>query len=125
MVWRNMLESRLRDFGFTRAKWATLSAIVLSGEGKNQNELAKQLGIEGPTLVRLLDSLEEGGYVSRRPSPSDRRAKQIIATSAGRTSAEILLRETKKVRATYLHGMADAEIASMTDLLEKLARTDR
>lgn len=122
-VWRHLLERRLREFGLTRAKWSVLSAIILSGEGRNQNELARQIGIEGPTLVRLLDDLEQASLVARRPDPNDRRAKLIVATDAGRDLAEILVRETKDVRGDYVSPLSDEEIKTLTKLLEKLANT--
>lgn len=123
-IWRNMLEGRLREFGITRAKWTVLSAIVLSGEGRNQNELARQLGIEGPTLVRALDDLENAGLVTRLQSPTDRRAKLIAATQKGRDLAEVLVGETQDVRAQFVSGMSETEIRRLTTLLEKLARTN-
>jgi MarR family transcriptional regulator for hemolysin len=48
-----------------------------------QKELATALGIEGPSLVRLLDSLERRGLIERREDESDRRARGIYLTQAG------------------------------------------
>jgi MarR family transcriptional regulator for hemolysin len=124
-IWRSMLEARLRESGITRAKWAVLSAVVLSDKGRNQNELARQLGIEGPTLVRLLDDLEAAGLVSRRQSLTDRRAKLIVAKKKGRDLADVLVEQTKDVRASFVSGLTDAEIKRLTTLLEKLIRTNR
>jgi MarR family transcriptional regulator for hemolysin len=122
--WRHILEGRLRTFGITRAKWSVLSSIVLSGEGRTQNELAKQLGIEGPTLVRLLDGLEGAKLLSREPSPTDRRAKLIIATPEGRELAERLVQETKDARVALLSNLSEDDIVTLTTLLEKLLRRD-
>ena len=122
-VYRHLLENRLRHFGTTRAKWSVLSAVVRAGEGQNQNQLARQLGIEGPTLVRLLDDLEKAGLVMRRPNPKDRRAKLIAATDEGCALAEILVVETQQVRRQFIAGMNDAEIAQLTGLLDKLVQS--
>jgi MarR family transcriptional regulator for hemolysin len=48
-----------------------------------QKELATALGIEGPSLVRLLDSLERRGLIERREDEYDRRARGIHLTQAG------------------------------------------
>lgn len=39
-----------------------------------QRDLASFLGVEGPTLVRLLDGLEAKDLIARRVCPDDRRA---------------------------------------------------
>ena len=44
---------------------------------------ATALGIEGPSLVRLLDSLERRGLIERREDEYDRRARGIYLTQAG------------------------------------------
>src|SRR5713101_4712943 len=62
--------------------WLVLSS--LKGEQwRTQHELARAVGIEGPTLTRHLDSLERAGLVVRRRDPSDRRAVQVELTAAG------------------------------------------
>ncbi len=40
------------------------------------------MGVEGPTLVRMLNRLEQEGLVERREAPTDRRAKIIHLTPA-------------------------------------------
>ena len=62
--------------------WLILTA--LRGEQwRTQLELARSLGIEGPTLTRHLDGMERGGLVERRRDPNDRRAVQVEITDAG------------------------------------------
>ena len=56
--WRARLDDRLKDTGLTHARWHALLTIWRHGEALTQRELAQMLGIEGPTLVRILDWLE-------------------------------------------------------------------
>ena len=42
-----------------------------------QNALADAIGIEGASLVRLIDELQASGLVTREPDPSDRRANVV------------------------------------------------
>src|SRR6516225_6354670 len=55
-------------------------ALGLSREGTNQSGLAEILEIENITLGRLIDRLEEAGWVERRPDPNDRRARLLFMT---------------------------------------------
>jgi MarR family transcriptional regulator, transcriptional regulator for hemolysin len=72
----------LAEAGGSLPTWLILTS--LRGEQwRTQQELARSLGIEGPTLTRHLDSLERAGLVERRRDPSDRRAVQVELTKAG------------------------------------------
>ena len=64
--------------------WLILNA--LKGERpRSQLELARAVGIEGPTMTRHLDGLERAGLVERQRDPVDRRAVQVQLTRAGHT----------------------------------------
>jgi MarR family transcriptional regulator for hemolysin len=80
--WRTRLDERLKVTGLTQARWSTLLHLYRGGPCMTQRELAERAGIEGPTLVRLLDALEAQGLIERRPVEGDRRAKHIRLTDA-------------------------------------------
>jgi MarR family transcriptional regulator for hemolysin len=60
-----------------------MSTIAHSPQLSAQVEIAKRIGIEGPTLTRMLDMLEADKLVERLPDPSDRRANRIRLTKKG------------------------------------------
>ena len=62
--------------------WAVLA--YLDEDGVRATELARLSGRHKQIVGRLVDELEELGYVVRRPDPSDRRAKLITLTPRGR-----------------------------------------
>ncbi|MBV8987267.1 MAG: MarR family transcriptional regulator [Solirubrobacterales bacterium] len=49
-----------------------------------QSELARLVGLDKTTMVVTVDELEATGLAERRPSASDRRARVIVVTEAGR-----------------------------------------
>src|SRR5690606_6934649 len=53
--------------------WLTLLRLRRVGP-LSQTDLADPIGVEGPTLVRLLDALEAKDLIRRRESEADRRA---------------------------------------------------
>src|SRR5882757_4084475 len=54
-------------------------------------ELATRMSCEPSNATFVLDRLEQQGLIQRRPHPTDRRAKQIVLTSAGhRCRADVL-----------------------------------
>lgn len=77
---RLAMDEAFRPLGVTDATWRTLFYLERTGNGVLQKELAEIMGIEGPSLVRLLDSLEAKQLIVRRPSQADRRAKTVHLT---------------------------------------------
>lgn len=90
--WRARLDERLRHTGLTQARWIVLLQLSQAG-AISQRELAERVGVEGPTLVRVLDRLEEQGLVARRASDADRRVRSIHLTD----SAKPLLAEIQRI----------------------------
>ena len=67
----------------SEAASAPLLWIERLGENVRQNTLADAIGIEGASLVRLLDELQASGLITRIPDPSDRRANAVNLTDSG------------------------------------------
>jgi DNA-binding MarR family transcriptional regulator len=79
----------------------------LDEDGIRATELARLSGRHKQIIGRMVDELEELGYVERRPDPEDRRAKLIFPTERGLDQvrlgdeivAEIEARHAKEVGA--------------------------
>ncbi len=108
--WRKLLDERLKDLGVTQARWTTMVYLQRGGEGSTQRELASLMAIENPTLVRLLDSLEEQGLIQRRLCQHDRRARRLHLTEAGESFMDDLNARAKKLRDEMLEGVSENDI---------------
>lgn len=80
---RRRFDERARKSGATGTQWRTLK-ILERREGINQGQLAEHLDIEPITACRMIDRLEEAGFVERRRDPDDRRAWLIFLTPKAR-----------------------------------------
>lgn len=80
---RRAFDRRAAGLGVTRAQWKVMFRLDRF-PGLRQVELADMLDIEPITLCRIIDRLEEAGWVERRPDPADRRAWQLFLTDAAR-----------------------------------------
>ena len=97
--------------------------VVLLGrrpDGVRQHALADELGLEGPSLVRLLDRLVESGLVERREDPADRRAKIVQLTAEGRAHSRRASRALDAYRDRLLAGVSEQDIGASLRLLEGL-----
>jgi MarR family transcriptional regulator, transcriptional regulator for hemolysin len=80
----------LTDAGGSLPTWLVLSSLK-EQHRRTQLDLARAMGIEGPTLTRHLDGLEESGLVERHRDSDDRRAVRVELTEAGeRLHAKLL-----------------------------------
>lgn len=86
-TWRKLIDLALVDHGISEACAAPLLWIGRLGGGVRQTALAEYVGIESPSLVRLLDQLESLGLVMRKDDPTDRRAKGLWLTDLGQETA--------------------------------------
>src|SRR5258708_530240 len=77
---RNAFDRLMRPLGVTRSQWWVL-AHASRHDGLMQTELAELLDVGKVTLGGLIDRLEAGGWVVRRPDKVDRRVKRIFLTS--------------------------------------------
>lgn len=81
---RKRFEERARGHGLSTAQWRLL-VRVFKEEGVNQARLAELLEIEPISVSRLIDRMEEGGWIERRFDEHDRRARTIFLTDRSRS----------------------------------------
>lgn len=118
--WRKLLDERLKDLGVTQARWTTMVYLQQGGEGLTQRELASLMAIENPTLVRLLDSLEQQELIERRACPNDRRARRLHLTDGGRDFMEELTARANELRDGMLDGVRDDDIEVALKVFHKI-----
>jgi len=99
--------------------WLVLSSLERD-QWRTQHELARSLGIEGPTLTRHLDALEQMGLVARRRDETDRRAVKVETTEAGRALYRDLLRAAIAFDKRLRTGLDQSELDQLRALLLRL-----
>lgn len=114
----------LADGGGSVPMWLILTTLR-GGAWPAQHQLARALGIEGPTLTRHLDALEEAGLVVRTRSSGDRRAVRVELTNAGRDKHAELVQAVIGFDRRLRAGLEDREIEQLRGLLERLERNVR
>lgn len=119
-IWRRESDSALSEHGLSYATAIPLLVLSRQGEHVRQGVLADELGIEGPSLVRLIDLLQAEGLVERREDPSDRRAKTLHLTKAGAAKVEETNRVLRRVRARLLRDIEPEELATTFETLQRI-----
>lgn len=70
---------------------AQAGALMQLSSPLPMSELASRLGCDSSNVTGLVDRLEAGRLVSRRPSFDDRRVKHVVLTEAGQAMRQRML----------------------------------
>jgi MarR family transcriptional regulator, transcriptional regulator for hemolysin len=108
----------LGSVGLTPALFALLN-VTAAREGAIQQELGSALGIDRSTMVSLIDQLESAGLAERRPSATDRRAREIAITPKGRRLLQRSRRMISETEDEVLTGLTAAERSELVRLLRR------
>jgi DNA-binding MarR family transcriptional regulator len=108
----------LGSVGLTPALFALLN-VIGAREGAIQQELGSALGIDRSTMVSLIDQLESAGLARRRPSATDRRAREVAITPKGRRLLERARGLISQVEDEVLAGLSKEERHELLTLLRR------
>jgi MarR family transcriptional regulator for hemolysin len=108
--WRAELDRRLAELGLSQARWLVLLHLARYENPPTQRELAQSVGVEGPTLARLLDSLEGQGLVQRQAVLEDRRAKKIVLCDTARPLIQQIEAIATALRVELFAGIDEEEL---------------
>ncbi|MEE2968718.1 MAG: MarR family transcriptional regulator [Pseudomonadota bacterium] len=113
---RRVYDRRVEPLGLTRAQWRVLVHLYRR-EGISQTELAAVLEIEKPTLGRLVDRLEEKGWVERRVDERDQRARRLMVTDAVRPMIERMKVYAESVNEDSMAGLEAEQERHLIEIL--------
>ncbi|SEO80994.1 MarR family transcriptional regulator [Aquisalimonas asiatica] len=119
-VLRMRLDERLRPLGLSQSKWRALLNVWRSGEGLTQKALTERLGVEGPSVVGLLDRLAADGWIERLVCSDDRRVRRIYLTDKARTTVEEIEAVAAELRGEILDGIPEQELWQCLDVLRRI-----
>ncbi len=114
---RTAFNQRVTAHGLTYPRARALWRLA-ERPGIAQTELACELELEQPTMVRLLDRMEEHGLIERRPSPVDRRVKLIALTPHGEEQATMVRSIADQMRHEVFAGIDMDDLRGLTQLLQ-------
>jgi DNA-binding MarR family transcriptional regulator len=82
---RRLSNERHPDNPLSMGAMAVLGSLHRNGDS-TIGELAAHERIQPPSMTRIVNALEEGGYVTRCAHESDRRQVVVVLTDQGRTT---------------------------------------
>ncbi|PLK69454.1 MarR family transcriptional regulator [Rhizobium sp. TH135] len=118
---RAFFDAAVREEGLTLARARALFALSRRGP-LTQKELAEELEIETPTLVRVLDGMARQDLIVRTEDATDRRAKRIDMTAAGKLAFERMHVLATDLRGQIASDISEEDIDTALSVVRRLMR---
>lgn len=113
---RRRFEAKASGSGLSAAQWRLLVRVAKE-PGIPQARLAELLEIEPISVSRLVDRMEEGGWIERRADANDRRVRLIFPTEKSRDAYGKVKSMAGEVYEAALQGLsAEARHATIEGL---------
>ena len=119
-AWRYEMNRALRPLGINLSMRLVLVQLQRNPDGLMQADLARSLGIEGPTLVRLLDKLEQKGWIARIASADDRRRKYAVLTPEAADQIRIIEQLSDELREKMMAGLSIEQLDQCAQVMTRI-----
>lgn len=120
-------EQRTSRYGLSAAQWRLLGQLLREGPS-TQAALASLLGVEPISVSRLIDRMEQQGWLRREAHPDDRRARIVVASDKARSVAPTVRTIAEGLYDEALAGLCDDERrvlhAALLKISENLQQAD-
>jgi DNA-binding MarR family transcriptional regulator len=111
-----VFEDECRELGLTPAQFGVLT-VLRAHPGLGQSSLARALGFDKVTVLRVLRGLQSRGFVARGPAEGNKRNISVVLTAQGE---EILRQAQKPAEKAYKRLLGPLDEGQQTQLLELL-----
>lgn len=116
---RKHFDRRAEPLGLTRAQWRAIK-VIHRQPGISQKALAELLEMEPIPVGRVIDRLQQAGFVERRADPADRRVWRLHTLDKAHGVLDDMEVIAAGLRDDALAGVSDAELAACVDVLERM-----
>ena len=113
------LDDELTDLGLTGAQLPILHWITRTPEATGAT-LCRCIGTDTGSMTRMLDRLEEKGFIRRVRSQADRRVLHLELTAAGKALMPLITPKVVKVLNQHLAGFSNKDLETLKRLLRRI-----
>jgi len=108
-----------KKLGLTSSRWKIILALNLFS-GISQKELAEKIYIDASTIVPIIDKMERGRLVERKPDPKDRRNNRIFLTKKSESIVDPIIEIIIELRKKIYKGISQGEQELLRTMLKKI-----
>ena len=110
------------ELGLSRAQCRLIGQVAYSesGHAPTQAEIAQNLDLTPMAVATLVDRMEAAGWISRRPSETDRRANAIELLPRAEAALDKAIQVSDRVQDAALAGFSVAERRQLMAMLQRV-----
>ena len=96
--------------------------VLSDTDGRTMSQLAQALGVQPPTVTKMVTRLSAQGYVKRKSADSDGRLAQVFLTETGRELVDSVDRAWKRLEREAMSGLDDKDRKKLRKLLRQVEK---
>ena len=111
----------LREFGITQPQYNVLRILRGAGvEGLCRNEISSRMVAATPDMSRLLDRMENSGWITRERDENDRRQVSTFITDSGKKLLAVIEGPVNQQTHRLLEGVKSSDLKMLLDVLAQI-----
>ncbi|MGB6463084.1 MAG: MarR family transcriptional regulator [Nitrosotalea sp.] len=110
-----------RNVGVTLSQWRVVASLVQQ-PGLTQKEIADKVGVEGATLVPIIDKMEKEGLLKRKPDSKDRRVNRIYLTQKADSLWNSMTECAIYIRKVSAKDISEDKLETTLETLRKISK---
>ena len=110
-----------KNVGVTKSQTRVVVALIRD-KGLTQKEIAEKVGIEGATLVPVIDKLDREGLLKRKSDMKDRRVNRIYLTSKADSLWNSMMGCALNIRKASAKGIPESDMETTMETLRKISK---
>lgn len=112
-------EQSFATLGLNHTEARLLMLLHHEGGAVGQDVLSTRLIVDRTNVGRAIQSLEQGGFLLRQKSGTDRRANHVQITPKGRKAVIRIALLRRQIAETFFGDLQEADAAAIVQLLRK------
>jgi MarR family transcriptional regulator for hemolysin len=121
-AFQKALDLELRkNVGVTLSQWRVVASLVQQ-PGLTQKEIADKVGVEGATLVPIIDKMEKEGLLKRKPDSKDRRVNRIYLTPKADSLWNSMTECAVHIRKVSAKDISEDKLETTLETLRKISK---
>lgn len=96
--------------------------VLADGDGRTMSQLALALGVQPPTVTKMVTRLSSQGYVRRQVSDSDGRLARVYLTETGRELVLSVDKAWKRLEREAMSGLDDKDRKKLRKMLRQVEK---
>lgn len=118
---RQRAETALNEIGLYTGQDVFLMQLWQQ-DGLTPSQLAEQLGVQPPTVAKMLGRIEKSGFIRREQDTADARVSRIFLTEAGKKMEQPVLQIWQDLENRTVSGLSEVEIALLRRMLLQMQK---